>query len=201
MRKVAIFISGRGSNLLAILEKRKKGQLECDIAFVLSNKKEAKGLEIADQFNIQSFTYVRKDFSSQSEYDEKIVNLLHEHQVDIVVLAGFMMIISKSIIENFKGKIINIHPSLLPAFPGLNSQRRALDYGVKVAGCTVHFVTPEVDAGPIILQDVIPVFDDDSEETLVLRILDREHIILPEALKIVLEDRYEIYGRRVVVQK
>lgn len=201
MKKIAIFISGRGSNLEAILEKKKYGFLPCDIGFVFSNKGDAKGLEIAKNFNIPTFVFERKEFSSQHEYDEKVLSLLIEHKIKIVVLAGFMMILSKTLIEKFSGKIINIHPSLLPAFPGLNSQRRALDYGVKFAGCTVHFVTPEVDSGPIILQDIIPVFDDDTEETLMLRILDREHIILPEALKIILEDRYELYGRRVVVQK
>jgi phosphoribosylglycinamide formyltransferase 1 len=201
MKKIAIFISGRGSNLEAILEKRKNGLLPCEIAFVFSNKPDAKGLEIAKSFDIPTFVYHRKEFSSQSEFDEKILSLLRENSVEIVVLAGFMMILSHLFIENFTGKIINIHPSLLPAFPGLNSQRRALDYGVKFAGCTVHFVTKEVDSGPIILQDIIPVFDDDSEETLMLRILEREHIILPEALKILLEDRYEIFGRRVVINK
>jgi len=201
MKKIAIFISGRGSNLEAILEKKKSGLLTCDIAFVFSNKKEAKGLEVARNFNIPTMVYDRKEFASQSDYDEKVLSLLQEHAVEIVVLAGFMMILSHMFIENFKGKIINIHPSLLPAFPGLNAQRRALDYGVKFAGCTVHFVTPEVDSGPIILQDIIPVFDDDSEETLMLRILDREHIILPEALKVILEDRYDIFGRRVVIKK
>lgn len=201
MKKVAIFISGRGSNLSAILEKRKNGHLHCDVPFVFSNKKQVKGLEVARQYDVQTYVYERKECSSQAEYDEKILALLLENSIDYVVLAGFMMILSKNLIERFPGKIINIHPSLLPAFPGLNSQRRALDYGVKFAGCTVHFVTPEVDSGPIILQDVIPVFDDDSEENLMLRILDREHIILPEALKILLEDRYQIVGRRVVIQK
>lgn len=201
MKKIAIFISGRGSNLEAILEKKKRGQIDCDVAFVFSNKADAKGLEIARSYCIPTFIYDRKAFSSQNEFDDKILSLLEEHSVDIVVLAGFMMILSRSFIEKFNGRIINIHPSLLPSFPGLNSQRRALDYGVKFAGCTVHFVTPEVDSGPIILQDIIPVFDDDSEETLMLRILDREHIILPEALKIILEERYQIFGRRVVLSK
>lgn len=201
MKKVAIFISGRGSNLEAILQKRKQGLLSCDVVFVFSNKKEAKGLDIARNYEIPTFVYERKEFSSQSDYDEKVLSLLKEFSIEIIVLAGFMMILSRSFIENFTGKIINIHPSLLPAFPGLNSQRRALDYGVKFAGCTVHFVTPEVDSGPIILQDTIPVFDEDTEETLMLRILEREHIILPEALLILLEDRYEIHGRRVVIKK
>lgn len=201
MKKVAIFISGRGSNLETILEKRKNGFLSCDIPFVFSNKKEAKGIEIAKKYQIPTVILERKNFTSQNKYDEEVLSLLNKNQIDIVVLAGFMMILSHHFIENFSGRIINIHPSLLPAFPGLNSQKRALDYGVKFAGCTVHFVTPEVDSGPIILQDIIPVFDDDSEETLMLRILDREHIILPEALNIVIEDQYKINGRRVVIQK
>jgi phosphoribosylglycinamide formyltransferase-1 len=201
MKKVALFISGRGSNLEAILKKRKNGFISCEIPFIFSNKKEAKGLEIAKNYGIPTFVYDRKEFASQQEFDEKVLSLLHEHSIQIVVLAGFMMILSRTFIENFPGSIINVHPSLLPAFPGLNSQRRALEYGVKFAGCTVHFVTPEVDSGPIILQDIIPVFDDDSEETLMLRILDREHIILPEAIKILLEDQYSIQGRRVVINK
>jgi phosphoribosylglycinamide formyltransferase-1 len=201
MKKVALIISGRGSNLEAILKKRKNGFISCEIPFIFSNKKEAKGLEIAKNYGIPTFVYDRKEFASQQEFDEKVLSLLHEHSIQIVVLAGFMMILSRTFIENFPGSIINVHPSLLPAFPGLNSQRRALEYGVKFAGCTVHFVTPEVDSGPIILQDIIPVFDDDSEETLMLRILDREHIILPEAIKILLEDQYSIQGRRVVINK
>ena len=201
MKRIAIFISGRGSNLEAILQKRRVGFVSCEIPFVFSNKKDAKGLEIAKSFEIPTITMERKDFSTQNEYDQTVLQLLNENKVDIVVLAGFMMILSKNFIEQYPGKIINIHPSLLPAFPGLNSQKRALDYGVKFAGCTVHFVTPEIDSGPIILQDIIPVFDDDSEETLTLRILDREHIILPEALKILMEDRYDIIGRRVVIHK
>jgi len=201
MKRIAIFISGRGSNLEAILQKRRVGFVSCEIPFVFSNKKDAKGLEIAKSFEIPTITMERKDFSTQNEYDQTVLQLLNENKVEIVVLAGFMMILSKNFIEQYPGKIINIHPSLLPAFPGLNSQKRALDYGVKFAGCTVHFVTPEIDSGPIILQDIIPVFDDDSEETLTLRILDREHIILPEALKILMEDRYDIIGRRVVIHK
>lgn len=201
MKKIAVFISGRGSNLEAILQKRRIGFVSCEIPFVFSNKKDAKGLEIAKSFEIPTFIMERRDFSTQIEYDQTVLRLLNDNNVEIVVLAGFMMILSKYFIEQYPGKIINIHPSLLPAFPGLNSQKRALDYGVKFAGCTVHFVTPEVDSGPIILQDIIPVFDDDSEETLTLRILDREHIILPEALKILLEDRYDIIGRRVVIHK
>ena len=201
MKKVAVFISGRGSNLEYILQKRKSGFFSCEVPFVLSNKKEVRGIQIAEDYGIKTFCMERRDFSSQSDYEQRILDLLTEFNVDVVVLAGFMMILSRSFIEKYPGKIINIHPSLLPAFPGLNSQRRALDYGVKFAGCTVHFVSPDVDAGPIILQDIIPIFDDDTEETLTLRILDREHILLSEALKIVLEGNFEIYGRRVVIRK
>lgn len=200
MKRVAIFISGRGSNLEAILEKRKQGYLECQIPFVLSNRSDARGLPIASQYKIPTEILEQKEFSSRIDFEQAILALLKTKKIDIIVLAGFMMVLSKDFIESFPGHIINIHPALLPSFPGLSSQKRALDYGVKFTGCTVHFVSPEVDGGPIILQDIIPVFDDDTEESLTLRILAKEHILLPEALKIVIEERFTITGRKVSIQ-
>ena len=197
MKRVAIFISGRGSNLESILEKRKQGYLECEIPFILSNRIDARGLQIAAQYKIPTEVLEQKEFSSRSEFEEAILTLLKKNNVDIIVLAGFMLVISKTFIESFAGHIINIHPALLPSFPGLSSQKRALDYGVKFTGCTVHFVSAEVDGGPIILQDIVPIFDDDTEESLTLRILAKEHILLPEALKIVIEERFTILGRKV----
>jgi phosphoribosylglycinamide formyltransferase-1 len=197
MKRVAIFISGRGSNLAAILEKRKLGFLECQVPFVLSNRSDAMGLQIASQYKIPVTVLEQKEYSSRNEYEEAILALLSSKKIDVIVLAGFMLVLSKHFIETFAKPIINIHPALLPSFPGLSSQKRALDYGVKFTGCTVHFVSPEVDGGPIILQDIVPVFDDDTEESLTLRILAKEHIVLPEALKIVIEDRYTIIGRKV----
>lgn len=200
MKRVVFFISGRGSNLEAILQKRKQDYFECEVPFVLSNRSDARGLQVATRFNIPTHVLEQKEFSSRSEFEGAILHLLKQENVDIIVLAGFMLVLSKHFVETFQGHIINIHPALLPSFPGLNSQKRALDYGVKFTGCTVHFVSPDVDAGPIILQDIVPVFDDDTEESLTLRILAKEHILLPEALKIVIEDRFSLVGRKVSIQ-
>lgn len=199
MKNVAIFISGRGSNLESILEKRHQGYLHCDIPFVLSNRNDARGLQIADHYKIPTEVLEQKEFSSRSDFEDAIMEILKKKKIDIIVLAGFMLVLSKHFVESFSGHIINIHPALLPSFPGLSSQKRALDYGVKFTGCTVHFVNPDVDAGPILLQDIVPIFDDDTEESLTLRILAKEHILLPEALKIVIEDRFTIVGRKVSV--
>lgn len=201
MKKLAIFISGRGSNLEAILGKWKENYLNCDIQFVLSNKPDALGLTIAERFGIKTYVIEKKNFSSKEKFENKILRVVMEHNIDLIVLAGFMLILSKEFIASFSKDIINIHPSLLPAFPGLNSQERAFNYGVKFSGCTVHYVTEDIDAGPIILQDIVPCFDDDSYESLTLRILEREHIILPEAIKLIIEDRIEKRGRRVIIKK
>ncbi len=185
MKNVAVFISGRGSNLEAILKKRDIGAIRCNIPFVLSNRHDAKGLQIAQDNGIKTLVVNHRDFATRQEFEEKILDLTKQYSIDIIVLAGFMKILSSYFVDTFAGPILNIHPSLLPSFPGLHSQKRALEYGSKFAGCTVHFVTNNVDAGPIIAQEIIPIFDDDSEESLSLRILDREHILLPEALQIV----------------
>ncbi|HOJ16412.1 MAG: phosphoribosylglycinamide formyltransferase [Caldisericia bacterium] len=200
MKNIAIFISGRGSNLESILRKHKEGYFNCNISFVLSNKPDARGLSIANNYGIKTFILERKNFESKEKFEEEILNKLNEQNIDLIVLAGFMMILSKNFVNSFGKDIINIHPSLLPAFPGVNSQKRALDYGVKFSGCTVHFVTEEVDGGPIILQEVVPCFDDDSEESLSERILEREHFILPYAIKLITEDRIIRVGRRVFVK-
>ncbi len=201
MKNIAIFISGRGSNLESILKKWNAGFFDCSIPFVLSNKKDILGLQVAKKYNIPSYVVDLKSFPTRKNFEDEIMRIVKFHSIDVIVLAGFMTILSSSFIETFAKPIINIHPSLLPSFPGLNAQRRTLDYGSKFAGCTVHFVTSNVDGGPIILQDVIPVFDDDTEETLTMRILEREHLLIPEALKIIVEDRYHIIGRRLYVEK
>ncbi|MDD4028986.1 MAG: phosphoribosylglycinamide formyltransferase [Caldisericia bacterium] len=198
-KNVAVFISGKGSNLEAILKKRELSYLDCNIPFVVSSRKDAKGLQIAKDHHIQTYVVNHRCFSSRHLYEEKLLELTKKHSIDIIVLAGFMKILSSHFMHHFTGPILNIHPALLPAFPGLNAQKRALEYGVKFAGCTVHLVTDNVDAGPIFAQEIIPVFNDDSEESLSLRILEREHILLPEVLKIVIDGNYEIMGRRVLI--
>jgi phosphoribosylglycinamide formyltransferase-1 len=201
MKNLAIFISGRGSNLEAILKKWSTGYIECSIPFVLSNKADVLGLQVAKKYGIPTYVVDLKSFASRKDFESELLRILSFHNIDMIVLAGFMSILSPNFIESFAKAIINIHPSLLPSFPGLNAQKRTLDYGSKFAGCTVHFVSAEVDGGPIILQDVIPLFDDDTEETLTMRILEREHLLLPEAVKIVSEDRYQVIGRRVIIEK
>lgn len=198
-KNVTIFISGKGSNLEAILKKRDMSFLDCNIPFVLANRKDAKGLQVAKEHGIQTYIVDHRCFASRQLYEDKLLEVVQKHSIDIIVLAGFMRILSSHFIRHFEGLILNIHPALLPAFPGLNAQKRALEYGVKFAGCTVHLVTDNVDAGPIFAQEIIPVFNDDSEESLSLRILEREHILLPEVLRIVLEGNYEITGRRVLI--
>ncbi len=201
MKNISIFISGRGSNLESILKKRNSGFFDASIPFVLSNKEDAMGLQVAKRYNIPTHVFNIKSFPSRNDFEKALLDLLEKHSIDLIVLAGFMSILSKDFITSFGKPIINIHPSLLPAFPGLNAQKRTLEYGAKFAGCTVHFVTANVDAGPIILQDVIPIFDDDTEETITMRLLEREHLLLPEAIKIIVEDRFQIIGRRVIVEK
>lgn len=201
MRNLAVFISGRGSNLEAILKRWKEGYLNCNVPFVLSNKANAGGLIIAKNFGVKTYIIDKKDYESKEKFEEAILKIVKEHNIDLIVLAGFMLILSKEFIKSFGKDIINIHPSLLPAFPGVNSQARALNYGVKFSGCTVHFVTEEVDAGPIILQEIVPCFDEDTEDSLSLRILEREHIILPEAIKLIIEGKIERNGRRVFIKR
>ncbi|MCK5847658.1 MAG: phosphoribosylglycinamide formyltransferase [Caldisericia bacterium] len=199
LKKVAIFISGRGSNLESLLKKRDMGRIKCEIPFVLSNREDARGLQIAEEKGIKTYLINHRDYPVRKDFESAVLQLTEKHEVDIIVLAGFMKVLSAYFVRTFNKPIINIHPSLLPSFPGLNSQNRALEYGVKFAGCTVHFVTEDVDAGPIIGQEIIPVFNDDSEESIALRILEREHILLSEALSIVINGNYEIIGRRVFV--
>ena len=201
MKNVAIFISGRGSNLEAILRKWKDGYLKCSISFALSSKRDAPGLFIAQSYGIKTYICEKRNYKSKEKFEEEILNILEEHSIDLIVLAGFMVILSKNFIKSFGKDVINIHPSLLPAFPGINSQKRALNYGVKFSGCTVHFVTEEVDAGPVILQEVVPCFDDDTEESLAARILEKEHFILPKAVKLITEDLIERKERRVFVKE
>lgn len=198
-KKVGVLVSGRGSNLQAIMDRIADGYLPVEIKVVISDMPGAYALERAEKAGIKAVLVNRKEFSDRSSFEAKINEVLGE--VDGVVLAGFMRILSADFISRWHHKIINIHPALLPSFPGMHGQRQANDYGVKVAGCTVHFVDAGTDTGPIIVQKVVPAYFEDDEDTLAARILEQEHIAMPEALKLWAEDKLEIVGRRVRVKK
>lgn len=191
-------MSGRGSNFEALADSVASGQIpNAEIAIVLGNREGAPGLDRAKARGIAARAIPSKGLEREA-YDRQVVAVLHEHTVELVCLAGYMRLLSPFFVASFPNRILNIHPSLLPSFPGLESQRQALEYGVKFAGCTVHFVDENLDAGPIVLQAVVPVVDGDTEETLSARILQEEHRIYSQAVRIVLEGRYKIEGRRVV---
>lgn len=197
-KKVGVLVSGRGSNLQAIIDKIADGSLSLSISVVISDMPGAFALERAAKAGIKTVTVNRKAFQDRSAFEEQINVALGN--VDGVVLAGFMRILSADFINKWHHKIINIHPALLPSFPGMHGQKQAVEYGTKVAGCTVHFVDAGTDTGPIILQKVVPAYFEDDEDTLSARILEQEHIALPEALQLWAEDRLEIVGRKVRVK-
>ncbi len=197
MKRLGILLSGRGSNFEAIADNVAAGRLQAEIAAVISNREEARGLQIARERALPARCIPSKGVSRQ-EYDRRVVEELKTCGVELVCLAGFMRLLSAEFCQAFPSRILNIHPSLLPAFPGLDAQKQALEHGVKVSGCTVHFVDEQLDAGPIILQAAIPVLDDDTEATLSARILEQEHRIYSEAIRIVLSEHWRIQGRRVV---
>ncbi|MEK9628676.1 MAG: phosphoribosylglycinamide formyltransferase [Nitrospinota bacterium] len=196
--KLAVLVSGRGSNLQAIIDSIEKNDLAAEISVVLSNVKDAYALERGKNHGLEVVFLDPKVYPDKADYEQKMIELLQSKSVDLICLAGFMRILGKKFIQAFSGKIINIHPSLLPAFPGLHVQKRALEHGVKFSGCTVHFVNEEVDGGEIIIQAVVPVRDDDDTESLSKRILEQEHIIYPEAIRLIIEEKIEISGRRVL---
>ncbi|MGB8885843.1 MAG: phosphoribosylglycinamide formyltransferase [Candidatus Korobacteraceae bacterium] len=197
MKNLGILLSGRGSNFEAIADNVVSGKLEATIAVVISNRADAGGIESARQRGLTALVIGSKG-KVREEHDRKVVDALREHQVDLVCLAGYMRLLSPWFVQQFPNRILNIHPSLLPAFPGLEAQKQAFDYGVKVSGCTVHLVDENLDHGAIIVQKVVPVLDADDDHTLAARILEQEHIAYSEAIKIVLEGKYKIDGRRVV---
>lgn len=200
-RKAGVLVSGRGSNLQAILDRIADGYLPLEIGVVISDKADAYALERAAKAGIKAVAVVRKECASKEEFEAKIHAALVEAGCELVILAGFMRILSGSFVNKWQHKIINIHPALLPSFPGLDGQGQALAYGVKFSGCTVHFVDEGTDSGPIILQKVVPVLDDDTHDTLADRILEQEHIAMPEALKLWAEGKLVIEGRKVKVLK
>ncbi len=197
MKRLGILLSGRGSNFEAIAQNIERGKLNAEIAAVISNRAEARGIEIARERGLPALVLPSKRVE-RAEYDRRVVAELRNRGVDLVCLAGFMRLLTAEFCRAFPLRALNIHPSLLPAFPGLDAQKQALEHGVKVSGCTVHFVDDRLDGGPIILQAAVAVLDDDTEETLAARILVEEHRIYSEAIGIVLSGRWRIEGRRVM---
>ena len=197
MHSLGILLSGRGSNFVAIADSIDAGRIpDARIAVVISNKADARGIETARGLGLTALVIPSKGMD-RNEHDREVVAALRKHQVDLVCLAGYMRLLSPWFVQEFPRRILNIHPSLLPAFPALEAQEQAFAYGVKVSGCTVHLVDEELDHGPIILQKVVPVLDTDDEHTLAARILEQEHIAYSEAINIILEGNFEIAGRRL----
>lgn len=197
MKNIGILLSGRGSNFEAIARNAAAGKIPAKIALVVSNREQAQGLETARKMGLKTH-FIPSRGKDREAYDEEIVAALKAAHVDLVCLAGFMRMLSPVFIRAFPRRILNIHPALLPAFPGLDAQKQALDYGVKFTGCTVHIVDEGMDTGPIVLQAIVPILDNDTVETLSARILKEEHRIYSEAICLMLEDRVRIEGRRVV---
>lgn len=199
MIRIGVLVSGSGTNLQAILDACREGRIDGQVVAVLSDKADAHGLERARRAGVEAMHIDPAAYATRSAYDAALAESLKERGVDLVCLAGYMRLVRRPMLEAFPGRILNIHPSLLPAFPGLDAQGQALAYGVKVAGCTVHFVTAGMDEGPIILQAAVPVLEGDTHEDLRARIQVEEHRIYPEAVRLFAEGRLRIEGRRVVI--
>lgn len=197
MKRLGILLSGRGSNFGAIADEVATGRIEAEIAVVISNRPEARGLEAARERGLPAVSIPSKGLDRE-DYDAMLVRELKAKAVDLVCLAGFMRLLSATFVRAFPQRILNIHPSLLPAFPGLDAQKQALEHGVKITGCTVHLVDEFLDAGPIVLQKAVPVLDDDTVDSLSARILQEEHRIYSQAIRIMLGGNFRIAGRRVV---
>lgn len=197
-RRLGVLISGRGSNLQSLLDAIGTGRLDATIAVVISNIENAAGLDRARAAGLEAVVLSHRGWASRDEYDRALARELKARDVGLVCLAGFMRIVGGPLIDAYPNAILNIHPALLPSFPGVDAQRQALAHGVKVSGVTVHFVTRDLDDGPIVLQRTVPVLDDDTRETLSLRILEQEHLAYPEALSVVLDGRWTVEGRRFV---
>jgi phosphoribosylglycinamide formyltransferase-1 len=199
MKKIAVLVSGGGSNLQSIIDAVESRNLKLQIAVVLSNKKEAYGLTRAENHGIPAQFLNHKDYQSREEFETRLIEILDGYGVDLIVLAGFMRVLTPLFVSHYHHRIINIHPAILPSFPGTHGQKQAFDYGVRFSGCTTHFVDEGTDTGPTILQAVVPVLPDDTEETLGSRILKEEHRIFPESLKLWSEGRLLIEGRKVKI--
>lgn len=198
--RLGVLVSGGGTNLQAIIDRCADGSIDAEIALVLCNNPLAGALERARRAGVPSIVIDNREYPSREEFDQAMVEALREAEVELVVLAGFMRLISAPFLQAFPGRVMNIHPALLPAFPGLHVQRKALEYGVRFAGCTVHFVDAGLDTGPIIIQAVVPVLDTDDEAALCARILEQEHRIYPRAIQLFAEERLRIEGRRVRIE-
>ena len=197
MKKIAVLVSGGGSNLQSIIDSVESGYLNIQIAVVLSNKEDSYGLTRAKNHGIPTQVVSHGDFNSREDFENRLIHVLDGYDVEMVVLAGFMRVLTPLFVNHYHHRIINIHPAILPAFPGTHAQKQALDYGVRFSGCTTHFVDEGTDTGPIIIQAIVPVLPDDTEESLGLRILREEHRIFPESLKLWSEGRILIEGRKV----
>jgi len=200
MLGIGVLVSGRGSNLQAIIDSVEAGKVKADIKLVISDNPNAYAIKRCERHGIPCEVVRRKDFSSKEEFEKKLATLLKEKGVELVVLAGFMRILSPVFLSEFPQRVINIHPSLIPSFQGLHAQRQAVEFGVKFSGCTVHIVDESVDGGPVIVQAVVPVLPEDSEESLSERILEWEHRILPQTVQWFAENRIRIEGRKVLVE-
>jgi phosphoribosylglycinamide formyltransferase-1 len=194
--RLGVLISGRGSNLQSIVASTQNGALDASVGIVISDRAGAAGLARARESGVEGRWIAPGDYASRAEHDRAIAAVLREHDVDLVCLAGYMRLVGRPLLEAFPQRILNVHPSLLPAFPGRDAQRQALEHGVRVSGATVHLVTPELDNGPIILQSAVPVLDGDTVETLSARILVEEHRLYPEAIRMVLDGEWSVDGRR-----
>ena len=195
--KIGVLASGRGTNLQSIIDSIQSDKLDAEICVVISDKKDAGALRRAENHNIPAYFINPAKYCSTEKFEKALIEKLKDSRVELVVMAGFMRLLSPFFIKHYRNSVMNIHPSLLPAFPGLAAQNQALDYGVKVAGCTVHFADENMDTGPIILQAAVPVREDDTEETLSQRILQEEHRLYPEAIRLYSEGRLEVQGRTV----
>jgi phosphoribosylglycinamide formyltransferase-1 len=198
-RRIAILISGRGSNLQAIIDAIASGTLDATIAVVISNKADAAGLERARAAGVETLVLGHRQYTSREAFDRALVEALQARSVEVVCLAGFMRLLGPAFVNAFPDAILNVHPSLLPAFPGLDAQRQALEHGVKVTGATVHLVTSELDAGPIVFQSAVPVLEGDTVDSLSARILAEEHRLYPRAIQLLLDGGWRIEGRRLVL--
>jgi phosphoribosylglycinamide formyltransferase-1 len=198
--KLGVLISGTGSNLQAIIDAILRGELKAEIRLVISNRADAQGLERARRHGIETAVIDHRKFPSREDFDRAILHALRNRSVELVALAGFMRLLSNVMLDAFPGRIMNIHNSLLPSFPGIHGPKDAIEYGVKIAGCTVFFVTPGVDVGPVIVQAAVPVLAGDDEDRLAARILQQEHRIFPHAIALFQQGRLEIEGRRVIVK-
>ncbi len=200
MVNLGVLVSGSGSNLQAIIDNIETGRLDARIQIVISNLPGVFALERAKKHGIPSRVISHKEFKGRDDFEQKLVEVLKEHQVELVILAGFMRIVTKRLLDAFPMRVMNIHPALLPSFPGTHVWQKEIDYGVKFAGCTVHFVDEGEDTGPIIIQAAVPVFDDDTADTLHARILAQEHKVYSQAIQMYAEGRLEIQGRRVIAK-